>query len=298
MSLLTKIFVVLVFLAGAIMLGVVAVHYSLEVDWMDKFFKETNNHYRTALYKNSEIQYVQSQIGQANGMIEKLNEDNRILAKEKDEQLVQISDLKAAVETATVTNELLTRNLQQISAQLEVQAQQIKNYINELDAMRQKLYDATAAKITVFQELQGVKAALEVSEKNLQGTEEKLALLVREGRRMKDTLEYIKSINPELVSYTGRQPPPLDALVTSVADINGEVAFVMLNVGSDDKVVRGDEFTVYRGGKFISRVRATVIERKACACKILYAVEPPAVSDKATNKLMLGDYKSIQGEGR
>ena len=55
MSLLSKLFVILVFVIALIKLGIDVTLFAQKVDWKDKFIKEVNYHYQTQQIKNAEI---------------------------------------------------------------------------------------------------------------------------------------------------------------------------------------------------------------------------------------------------
>ena len=68
--------------------------------------------------------------------------------------------------------------------------------------------------------------------------------------------------------YTARGPlpPPIEGVVE---DVDSELRLVVLSVGKNDGVKPGYEFTVYRGDRFIAKVRVTKTYDNLSGARIL-----------------------------
>ena len=74
MSLLSKLFVILVFVIALVKLGIDVTLFAHKVDWKDKFVKEVNYHYQTQQIKNAEIAAREMEIENNKVFIGVLNE--------------------------------------------------------------------------------------------------------------------------------------------------------------------------------------------------------------------------------
>jgi beta-lactamase regulating signal transducer with metallopeptidase domain len=76
-----------------------------------------------------------------------------------------------------------------------------------------------------------------------------------------------------------QDPPPLRGKVTGV---NLETGTVMISIGTDQGVVQGQEFTVYRDGNFVAKIVIDRADLAESAGKIVLRKEVPRVGDEAS----------------
>jgi len=81
-------------------------------------------------------------------------------------------------------------------------------------------------------------------------------------------LETLVKIATEIVD-----PAPLlirtPAIEAIVQKVNNELRFVVLSVGSDDKVSKGMRFHISRNGSYVGEVRVDVVYPKSCSASFV-----------------------------
>jgi len=89
---------------------------------------------------------------------------------------------------------------------------------------------------------------------------------------------------PEIVKPEQQPRTPIDATVTAVAN---EIGLVVLSVGKDDRVQVGDDFTIYRKGELVAKVKIDRADRKWSAGKVTYRHGEPRIGDAVSNYIYL-----------
>jgi antitoxin (DNA-binding transcriptional repressor) of toxin-antitoxin stability system len=77
---------------------------------------------------------------------------------------------------------------------------------------------------------------------------------------------------------------PIDTFVTAVAS---EIGLVVISAGKDDRVQVGDEFTVFRKGEYVARIKIDRSDRKWSAGKVTARNSEPRVGDEVSNYMYL-----------
>src|SRR6188474_346600 len=154
MSLLSKLFVILVFVIALIKLGVDVTLFAQKVDWKDKFVKEVNYHYQTQQIKNAEIAARDLEIDNQKSFIGILNDRIAVLDTENSAKAQRINDLvRESVEKQTLLTKL-EADVQVFVRQLEVQLAQIQELTTKVEEHRIKLAKSVNEKSLAVAELQ------------------------------------------------------------------------------------------------------------------------------------------------
>ncbi|WP_372370679.1 von Willebrand factor type A domain-containing protein [Candidatus Uabimicrobium sp. HlEnr_7] len=130
---------------------------------------------------------------------------------------------------------------------------------------RQELEDQIVAKesseeerLILQRELNNVLA--EVSEKE--------KIIQKQQRELLEAKQIISAAEKQGVRldllYTKKKP--LDGFITAVSK---KLPLVMLSLGSDDKVLKGYQFTIYREAKYVGAVIVEEVYKDACAARII-----------------------------
>jgi hypothetical protein len=85
-------------------------------------------------------------------------------------------------------------------------------------------------------------------------------------------------------------PKALEGKVTAVAN---EIGLVVVSIGAEDGVKEGDEFTVYRNGDFVSKIRIDRTDRKWCTGKVVLKKDDPRVMDAVSNHIYVSGARGL-----
>jgi myosin heavy subunit len=284
MSTLSKVFVILVTLVALVKLGMDVTLFAQRVDWKDKFVKEVNYHYQTQMIKNAEIADLHLQV-------ENMRTYNDILTSK-----IQMLDVELAGKSARIAElarqfDLVDTNFKKLIAdvdvyvrQLEVQITQIQEMNAKVEEYRQKLIRANNNANTSMQELQYARQEAERLQKDLASLEENH---VSQARAKKHLEEILAMLEARGVQVSGAAP--LKHLEGKVTAVSKDIGLVIISVGKDDGVLEGNEFTVYRGNEFITKIVINRVDRKWAAGRV---VLPPRgdgvrVSDDVSNSIFV-----------
>lgn len=286
MSLLTKIFIILVFMAALVALGVQATLFAHRVDWKDKFIKETNYHYNTIAIKDSEITYLKAEVENRMDFIAGLQKKLDVLEQANSINLTRISELDRMYNEVLAKHEKLIADLDAFEKQLEVQLAHIKDKELKIIELRDKVAKAIAEKHTASQELQYVKQELERVAKDLSELEERHVSVVREKRKQEEILEDLERRGIDV-----RGPLPTKAIEGKVMSVSIEAGVVIINVGKDHDVLVGMKFTVYRNDQFVATAIVKETARDWSALSIELKNINPQVGDSVSNHLLVSGTK-------
>jgi len=94
-----------------------------------------------------------------------------------------------------------------------------------------------------------------------------------------------RSVAEPLPLY-GPPVPAIDAKVAAFRD-DPPPGLVLLTVGSDDKVEKGFQFSIYRGAVFVGKVVVEKVLKDSCGCRVLFVKEGERiqVGDAAATRL-------------
>ena len=281
MSILSKVFVILVFVIALVKLGVDVTLFAQKVDWKDKFVKEVNYHYQTQQVKNAEIAARDLEIDNQKSFIGILNDRIAVLDTENSAKAQRINDLvRESVEKQTLLTKL-EQDVQVFVRQLEVQLAQIQELTTKVEESRIKLGKAVAEKATAVAEVQYARQMSERLSQDLASLEEKHVDMSREKKLLE---EKINAINLAGGNVNVAPRKPLEGKVTAVAN---EIGLVVISIGKDAGVLEGDEFTIFRGGDFVAKVVIDRADRSWAAGKVVLKKTDPRVADDASNHIFV-----------
>jgi hypothetical protein len=283
MSLLTKIFIILVFMAALVALGVQTTLFSHRVDWKAKWVQELNHHYQTIGLKNSEIAYWQMEVANRKDFINALNKRIDILVHEKSVQESRIADLDRLLIEKIFETRKLHADLEAYTRNLEAQMVQLKDKEMRIVELRDKVAKEIAAKNVAAQELMYVKQELERFAKDLANLEERHVSTVKVKRRLEEQLEELERRGFD-ISFGGVPLRPVDGKVMTYS---AQAGVAIVNQGKDHGVMLGMKFTIYRGNQFVATAVVKEAAREWSAIQIDLKHNEPMVGDDASNHILL-----------
>ncbi|HLF92618.1 MAG TPA: hypothetical protein VJB14_04100 [Planctomycetota bacterium] len=279
MSLLSKLFVILVFVISLVKLGVDVTLFAQKVDWKDKFVKEVNYHYQTQQIKNAEIAAREMEIENNKVFIGILTDRINTLDTENSSKAQRINDLQRQLDFANTLQTKTEADMQVFVRQLEVQLAQIQELTTKIEEHRGKLAKALNEKSLAVAEVQYARQMSEKLSQDLAELEGKHVDMARDKKHLEEKINHLNQLG---VKTDVAPKKPLEGKVTAVAN---EIGLVVISIGKDDGVGEGDEFTVYRGGDFVAKIQIDRADRRWSAGKVVLKKTDPRVADDVSNHI-------------
>jgi predicted nucleic acid-binding Zn-ribbon protein len=271
MSLLGKIFVVVVTILSIIFLGVQSALFYHSKDWRDAYVKLEE------LHKN-EIDKREKTISELKGTITQVEKTRETL----EANVAQLKDLNKSTEDRFQAKseefnktrsdlETLQSTHKVVATSLDGKEKELSESRTRIDQLNQDLQKSLGEKETAEAQvarLIGQKAALEkdLAEVRKEYSDTKQKLL-----DMQLVMEELERLGvPVGTLVINHKPvPPINGKVAGVkADVTP--ALVVVTVGKDDKVEKGFQFTVYRGAEFVGKVVVEKVNADSSGCRVLF----------------------------
>lgn len=271
MSLLGKIFVVVVTILSLVFLGVQSALFYHSKDWRSAYVLLEQK-------LKEETKKRDDQIADANGKIATLN-----MTVERKES--EFTVLKGQAKATDDRYQALVDTSNKQRSDLDTTLSQNKTLGDAIAGKDKDLADQRARNDQLAGDLQKAMAEKETAEAQvarLIGQKAALEKDIAEVRKeYSDTKQ--KLLDSQLVmEELERQGVPISTLVVNhkpVPPINGKVAgvkqdvspaLVLVTVGKDDKVEKGFQFTVYRGSQFVGKVVVEKVNADSSGCRVLF----------------------------
>lgn len=187
--------------------------------------------------------------------------------KDKESQLAYYMEQMKDVQT----------NIKDINERLAEKDNRIADLEKEKDNLKLVKEEAIKDREDAKEEQQRLELALS----DLQGEmAEKEKLLQKSEKELSEARMIIKSVQDNGVNIPSlfQRTKPMNGQVVAVSK---EVNIVMLSVGEDEGVAKGDKFTVYRGSQFIGQVVVEEPYKDMSAARI--------IKDMTTKEIQKGD---------
>jgi septal ring factor EnvC (AmiA/AmiB activator) len=289
MSTLSKVFVVLVFFASVFFLGITATLFAQKVDWKDKFGKEVVYHYQTQQEKNAEIAVMKVEIDNVQGNLDILREKLAQKETELAGRSVRLSDAQRELDVKTSLLTKLEANLQVFVRQLEVQLAQYQDMTTKVDQYRKKMVVLQNQSSIAMQELQYARQEQERLSRDLAELEAKHVEVAREKNRLEENIAHLEQ------SGIRTTIGPRKKLEGRVQAVSSEIGLVVIDLGQEAGVMVGDEFTVYRGSKFVAKIVIEKTDAKWSAGRVEAKRDNPQVADNVSNQILMSGVKFSSG---
>lgn len=290
MSILSKVFVILVFVAALVKLGIDVTLFSQRADWKHKFLEEARHHYQNLQIKNAEIAARELEIENQKTFVTILNEKINSLEAENASKATRIAELTKAVDSANLEKQKLITDLDLFVRQLDLQLAQINDMTAKLEEYRGRLAKALAEKSTVQAQIQYERQLAERLQQDLAELENKHVEMAREKKLLEERIAHLNlmGIRTEVA--------PKQALQGKVTAVAPEIGLVVISIGRAAGVSEGDEFTVYRGGDFVAKIVIDKADQRWSAGRIVLKKQDPRVADDVSNQIMVSAPKPGAGQ--
>jgi predicted nucleic acid-binding Zn-ribbon protein len=276
MSTLTKVFIILVFFITLFMGAVISVYFSQRIDWKDKYLKETQSHQSTIQYFAVEKGVLLQKNKELKDKIESLTTINNRLEAEIAQKTRDIESISAEVARLHTLIEYLKGELKRVNQMLKTSDEQLATVLEQMGKLRTDVQAARDRERAAEQYRLAAEAEVRTLSKYLSELEAKYIDVVRELTDLK------KKIPAGIVKPL---PKPVNTKVMAVSMTD---KLVILGAGEKQGVKVGDEFTIYREGKFVACVQVCSVRAEASACTILYTSDElvPDVGDDASTSMI------------
>jgi len=282
MSGIGKVFVVLNLVFSLVIVGAAATYLSHADNWKeqhkdvsDKFASEKEVWEQTESDLTTERDELRNQVGVKQNTIDDLK--------------IQVSDLDSQLKSEQVNGQQLRDDVTGIKASIS----KVQSTINDLTSRNNELTDSNATLRTQTQDaidaqrkaednLIRVQGDLATCQEQVASLEERVTGLDQEKEHMSNIIEVAKQQGFDITAIEA-----MPEIAAYVEEVDNDLGFVILSVGSDDKVKKGYKFHVYRGSSYLGDVVVDDVYPDKCAARIEFRVDGAQfnVNDKATTIL-------------
>jgi archaellum component FlaC len=285
MSLLSKVFIFLVLLAAAFAAFTTATLYFHRQDFRDKWIREAHAHAQTARLKDAEIAHLRNVADHQEQVIAGLQARNQQLEQGMAYLQSQLSNTNQQLQQANAQVGRLNEALRQLMTQsdtllvlVQSQNQQIAQLQQERDTALQEARNARA-------QLLNTENDLNIVQRQLSEAEDRVVELSRENNRLQQQIDAVRRRYPDVEQVVVDGGQPVDGFVRGV---DPETRLVVISVGHEAGVRAGQEFTVYRDGVYVAKLKIERVDRDWAAGRYQLEVYVPRVGDRVSNRIMQG----------
>lgn len=265
MNQLAKVFIIINFVLSIIYLAVSGMFLAQKWDYRQMYLEKAYQEEQTKADCAKQVSDVQKRIEsfkeaatQARHFAkETLDQKNRL---EKENSDLKTENLSYATEVKQITGKI-----DNIHTTLNNQYKRI----SELEAENKNIKDLAESAEKSKDEAEEARQRYEAQLNNLQGElRERELLLQNSEKELREAKLIIRAVRDSGVNIAtiGTGAKALDGQIMAVSD---QAPIVIISLGSDHGVEKGNQFTVYRGSKFIGRVVIEEVYKEMSAARIL-----------------------------
>lgn len=280
MSTLGKVFTVLVLIFSLVYLGMTATLFAYRTDYKKALEAERNAHKEDIAKKDKEIQDRDSEIKLRDAQNAALQTAmNKAVTAEAEAQK-KANDWQEKHNKLEAELTALRGSLQTIQASISEKDTAIAQLTAQLDEANKAKKEAVDARDDFERKLSDTQARLESAEKNLVDLEKQYIQKVKE---LEDAKNKLSGIPPEAIPAEARAVKAIDGKVLAVSKV---MNLLIVNVGKERGVEVGDQFTVYRGDKFVGKIQIEKADKDWSSARMIEDFKrlDPLVGDDITSR--------------
>ncbi|MEK7867000.1 MAG: hypothetical protein AAB434_09985 [Planctomycetota bacterium] len=280
MSTLGKVFTVLVLILSLVYLGITATLFAYRTDYKKALADEKQAHKDEVASKDKDIQARDSEIKlketQNGAILEAMNKAFTAQA-EAEKSSKDWQEKYGSLEKELST---LRAALQSIEGKISEKDQVIAQLTTQLDEANKVKTEAVTAKDAAETKLLDTQSRLSSAEKNLVDLEKQYIQKVKELEESKGKLSMVP---PDAIPAEARGVKAVDGKVLAVSKV---MNLLIVNVGKERGVEVGDQFTVYRGDKFVGKIQVEKADKDWSSARMIEDFKrlDPTVGDDVTSK--------------
>ncbi len=284
MTTIGKIFVVVNFLLSVFFVGVAATVLHKSNDYRE-LYETAQADMKTAQdewsLEKAEFQEKNSELDKDRTSLrtekENLNGDKTRITQERDQLRNDIREINA-------TKDRMSSTVDDMRTQLNEAQDYVKSIQGDKDKAVNDMNSAMGQKRTAENEQARLNDLLEEEKAQVAELEQRIASLDGELEQWNLINEYWAKERSVDLKQSLVAAPPING---QVSQVNGELGFVILSVGSNDNVKVGYQFVVSRGSSYIADVIVDTVEDNISSARIKFTKPGGAirVSDAVTTRL-------------
>jgi hypothetical protein len=281
MSVVAKILIVINLLLAVAFLAASATFLGAKTHWKHEYEVET------AKLKEDIKELTSTKAQLQTDLAEQERKAELADAREKEKSLL-ISSMQDKYDQVDLAYQGLTAAHGNLTSAYEQLEKDFKAKVDDVSAMRDQLDTAVNEKEDAVRRENAAVAEKQRVGDQLLEAQQKIAAMAKQATAMAEEMDSIKLENETYKKQVGDIGPlmaqkSMDALVTGVSD---KVNLLILSVGRDDGVMKGYEFTIFRGSEFVGKVVVDRVEKDHCTAFSKKEVErtPIKVGDKGTTR--------------
>ena len=264
MSNILKVFVVLNFVLAVVFVATSATLLGKADNWMGKYQELEKT-------SNKQVADLTEQLGASKALVNTKEQARQDAVSVRADLEGNLQSTSERLIEQKRTNEKLGNTLAELKDQMKTLTANLKQAQTDRET-----YEKRAT--TADESARGAVAAKETAENEARRQEAVIAQMKEEAAQFERDLNETRkqlSHTQNLVKVAQSKGFDIaDAIITPsieavVQKVNGELKYVMLSVGADDKVVKGFRFVVSRNGRYVGDVQVDYVYPKACAASFV-----------------------------
>ncbi len=285
MNSITKVMIVAVLVLSLVYVGVGAVLFATREQWRAKY----NEDY--AAWQQTQAQ-LQSTIAANQQEIERLTRE--LSVKTSDLQQLQDRYVRLDAEnksllgkTQEMTNRYdnLTDEMAKLSEKYESIVKMALSFQSDLAKTEEQLRVMTRQRDMLDEERQRLEGDLARLTKQFEDTKKLLADANEERERLTDIVTALRQRGFAIEEVVGAAK--VEPVSGNVVSVDAQLGIVLVNVGAENNVKKGYEFTVSRGGDYVAKIVIHEVFEEAAAGRLLegYTRTPVKIGDRVDTRL-------------
>ncbi len=283
MSTVTKVFVVLVVLASFGLLGVTSTLYTYRVEYKKALNKEQAAHGDTKKAMEDLKTKLEGDVKTLEGSLATAN-SNFAAADSAKQQLESVNKgLQTDLQTMTSAISKAEGSIKSLESQLGVLKDEVKRVNEEKDNYVKAKETAESERDIAQSRLNEVEGQLMNANARLSETSDALTSVARELDTVKKAL---RKLPPETTLDIIDVPATVEGKVMAIS-ARPDLNLMIVNIGRNKGLVAGAQLTVFRGGKFVTKVQVEKVEGDWASARSLKDFEkmPVQIGDSVSSRV-------------
>ena len=214
--------------------------------------------------------------------LEKANDEGNNLKLEKTRLQDQLDQERRNNDQLRGSVEKIQASLGDFAKNIEASQQRTAQLTEENTKLRGEKDEAVTKQRTAEDEAARVQGELDQAKREISDLEQRNTAATNKTADLQNVINAAqKMYNIDLNRFMGT-PEPIDAVVQ---DVNDDIGFVILSVGSQDNVKTGNKFDVFRGSTYVGEVVVDETYPDNSTARIVLRNAQFKKNDRATTKL-------------
>jgi len=255
MNLLSKLFIVLIFVMSLVYLGFTTTIFNYRQDYKAQFYEKTQEIKDIKDRDEKEINRLNTDITDLENETKSLTNQLKTVSQKSQETLGELTNKQSDLASSQTELNTLTQENERLSRDIDAESKRNEDMEREIETYRKRFQEAENDLNIISARLIENKDELTRGKKNLAALDEQYIELSRKSKQAQELLDYYKKLP---IKEPVEVPKTIRGKVLAVSKTHN---IVLVSVGEDAGVKVGTEFTVYRGDKFIAKIRVDKVDK-------------------------------------